>query len=202
MVAGKGRETLVTEAIEDLTEIKGVEFPTGVRFRQILVSGPPGSGKTTLVGKLGGWPEEGYLDLADKRWWQSSALTFRPREVHFGIPFVGHKESLAVFDPEWLETRADINLSRIQLPPEKRWFLATDWRAKFAFDFQILAPERLFAVRTERAKKGLHPVDRDISLEIDTDQVAVYERLARFLHGHGFAVYVRHEFGGQPRRIV
>ncbi len=202
MVAGKRGEARLTEAIEDLTEIKGVEFPSRVRFRQILVSGPPGSGKTTLVGKLGGWPEEGYLDLADKRWWQSSALTFRPREVHFGIPFVGHRESLAVFDQEWLESRTEINLARIRLPPEKRWFLATDWRAKFAFDFQILPPERLFAVRSERAKKGLHPVDRDVSLEIVTDQVAIYEQLARFLHGHGFAVYVRHEFSGPPRRIV
>ncbi len=202
MVAVRQREPLLTEEIEDLTEIKGVAFPSSVRFRQILVSGPPGSGKTTLVGKLGGWPEEGYLDLADKRWWQSSALTFRPREVHFGIPFAGHAESLAVFDREWLESRAEINLARIRLPPEKRWFLATDWRAKFAFDFQILPPERLFAVRTERAKKGLHPVDQDLSLEIVTDQVAVYEQLARFLHGHGFAVYVRNDFGGVPRRIV
>ncbi len=202
MVAAGERPALLTEEVEDLTEIKGVAFPSGVRFRQILVSGPPGSGKTTLVGKLGGWPEEGYLDLADKRWWQSSALTFRPREVHFGLPFAGHSESLAVFDREWLESRAEIDFARVRLPPEKRWFLATDWRAKYAFDFQLIPPERLFAVRTERAKKGLHPVDQDVTLEIVTDQVAVYEQLARFLNDRGFAVYVRHEFTGRPRRIV
>ncbi len=202
MVAVRDWPALVTEEIEDLTEIKDVAFPSGVCFRQILVSGPPGSGKTTLVGKLGGWPEEGYLDLADKRWWQSSVLTFRPREVHFGIPFVGHDESLAVFDAEWLESRAAVDVGRIRLPPEKRWFLSIDWRGKYAFDFQLLSPEQLFAVRTERAKKGLHPVDQDLSPEIVTDQVGVYEQLAGFFHANGFAVYVRYEFAGTPRRIV
>ena len=39
---------LTTEEVEDLTTIKGVPFPAGVRFRQILVTGPPGSGKITL----------------------------------------------------------------------------------------------------------------------------------------------------------
>ena len=46
--------------IDALDWIKGVAYPRDVRFRQIIVTGPPGSGKTSLIQKLGGWPEEGW----------------------------------------------------------------------------------------------------------------------------------------------
>jgi ABC-type cobalamin/Fe3+-siderophores transport system ATPase subunit len=101
-IAASQPMTLASVELEDITLIKGVPFPAGERFRQTIVT-PPGSGKTTLVAKLGGWPEEGYLDLAASNWWRSPILTFRPREVHFGCPFVGYEESHTVFEREWLE---------------------------------------------------------------------------------------------------
>ena len=107
-----------------------------------------------------------------------------------------------MFDPEWVESRAAVDLPRIRMPPEKRWLLQPDWRRKFVFDFQLLPPERLFAVRSERAKAGLHPVDQGITLELVADQVEVYETLALHFHRCGLGVYLRRAFEGSPRRIV
>ena len=45
--------------VEELQHIKGVAFPAHLKFRQLLVTGPPGSGKTQLINQVGGWPEEG-----------------------------------------------------------------------------------------------------------------------------------------------
>lgn len=194
--------TLTSVELEDITLIKGVPFPAGERFRQIIITGPPGSGKTTLLAKLRGWPEEGYLDLAVPNWWRSPILTFRPREVHFGFPFVGYEESHTVFDREWLEAPAPLDLGRVQIPPAKRWFFNIDWRTRYVFDFQLLPPERLYAVRMARMDKGSHPVDRVLSLEQVRRQVAVYEALALHFHRCGLKVFLRNTFEGRPRRIV
>ena len=193
---------LNTVEVEEIDWHKGVAYPRGVPFRGIIVTGPPSSGKSSLVQKLGGWPEEGYIDLAKENWWRSRILTFRPREVHFGIPFRGIRESLSVFDPAWLATSALVDFRRIQIPPGKSSFFQFDWRARFIFDFQLLPSEQLYSIRKQRADSESHPVDRVLSKQDVERQCVVYEQLAMHFHRSGMRVIVRTEFAGMPRIIV
>jgi len=190
-----------TEALCDLVPIRGIQYPAHARLRHLLVAGPPRSGKSTLVAALGGWPEEGYLDLGVEAWWRNRLLTFRPREVHFGFPFVGLAESHAVFDEEWVANPTPIDFSRIRLPPFKRRFYQVDWRHRFLFDFLLPPAEDLYRVGCERARRGTHLVDGNLTPSIVLRQLTVYEDLARLLHGAGFQVIVRCKYGGPPMRI-
>ena len=188
--------------IENVDWIKGVAVPHGVRFRQILVTGPPGSGKSSLIEKLGGWPEEGCIDLAMEHWWRNRILAFRPREVHFSIPFKGYRESRTVFDREWLAAPAPVDTGQIKIPPGRIWFFQTNWRNRFVFDFQLPAPGRIYTIRKARASLQSHPVDKLFTREEVERQCEVYETLARHFHGSGLRVYVRNDFDGAPRSIV
>ena len=193
---------LNTVEVEETELLKGVVYPRGVRFREIVVTGPPSSGKSTLVAQLGGWPEEGYIDLAQNYWWRNRVLTFRPREVHFGFPFRGLPESMTVFNPAWLAVFAPIDYRRIHMPPAKNWFFEFDWRARYIYDFQLPSPGQLYKIRKQRSAATTHPVDKMLSEEIVERQSAVYEQLALHFQRSGLRVIVRTEFGGKPRTIV
>ena len=190
--------------VEELQHIKGVAFPAYLKFRQLLVTGPPGCGKTRLINKVGGWPEEGYIDLTLKNWWRAQSLTFRPREVHLGFPFVGQDEALAVFDEAWLDAPEPLRLevARIILPPTANHFLAVKWRKRFVFEFLLPRPEIIFEWRLERSRREARPVDQGVTLEQIERQIAVYREAALYFCRSGMLTYVRDEFDGSPKNIV
>lgn len=189
---------------EELQYIKGIPFPASMKFRQLLVTGPPGCGKTRLINTVGGWPEEGYIDLLLNNWWRAQSLTFRPREVHLGLPFVGHENALTVFDKEWLEapTPPRLDLARIILPPEKTHFLGAKWRQRYVFEFLLPPAEAILKWRLERSRLHAHPVDEGVTLEQVENQVAVYCEVALHFHRSGLLTYVRDHYDGVPKNIV
>ncbi len=183
--------------------IKGVTFSSEIVFRQLLITGPPGAGKTTMMRKLGGWSEEGYVDLAFNRWWSAQCLSLRPREIHLGFPFHGHVDSLSLFDREWLE-QPDLRteFERIQIPPEKRFFFSVNWHKRYAFDFIIPPAEVIYQQRLERASSGSHPVDESFTLDQIERQVGIFMQAAEYLDRHGLIVHLRKGIGEIPLQFV
>ncbi len=195
---------LKLEPVSTLQEIRGISVDRAVKFNQILVTGPPASGKSSLVRGIGGWPEEGYIDLTVKGWWRAPNLVLRPREVHLGLPFVGRSKAMTVYDEYWLAhwRELKLDLPRILIPPAARHFLSVKWRSRFAFEF-LLPPAEVLVRRTrERAKLGTHPFDQIMEPEQIRRQLEILTQVALYLHRQGMNVYIRTAASSPPARIL
>jgi len=195
---------LILEPVTDLRTYRNVPVAKSVRFHQIIVTGPPGGGKSTFIRQLGGWPEEGYVDLAMNGWWRAQALAVRPREVHLGLPFEGRQKSMALFEDDWLDHWRELRLdeARIRIPPPKRHLLSVDWRSCYVFEFILPSPERILAARRLRAREGTHPVDTRIDLCQIQAQVELFGRIALHMHREGLQVFLRQRVSHAPARIA
>jgi len=190
--------------ITKLQNVRGVDLPIGLDFVQLVVTGPPGAGKTYYINKIHGWPNEGYLDLTRKGWWKDRSLTYRPREVHLGLPFEGFSQALAVFDPQWLDAEKPLKLqlSRFQIPPDGSRFLQSNWRHRYIFEFLLPKAEIIFKQRQERHTEGYFPVDEELTLDIVKRQLAIYQEVVLYMHRVKMQVYVREALDQPPMCIV
>jgi hypothetical protein len=194
----------ILEPIKELQNIRGIDLPIGLEFLQLVVTGPPGAGKSYYIEQIRGWPNEGYLDLTQRNWWKNESLVFRPREVHLGLPFQGIDEALTVFDKEWLNSTIPpgIDFPRIRIPPAKKYFFQTDWRNRYIFEFLIPSPSTIYQQRLARQSEGYFPVDDNLNFEMVRQQVAVYKEMALYLHRAGLNVYVRKSLDKPPMIIA
>jgi adenylate kinase family enzyme len=196
---------LRTRPIAELHSERGVTIPAGVSYRQLLITGPPGAGKSTMIRTLRGWPDEGYIDLSLNNWWKSRALSLRPREIHLGFPCQGFRDALAVFDEQWVTSLSapELDLSRVRIPPKKRRFYNVDWHKRYVFEFLIPTPAALFEQRRKRQEEyGTHHVDEGVSLERVKNQLLIYQVAAYHLCHSGLTTYIREGTESDPLEIV
>ena len=194
----------ILKPIKEVQLIRGIELPVGLEFRQLVVTGPPGAGKSYYINQIRGWPNEGYLDLKRKGWWKDRSLVYRPREIHLGIPYTGYRESLTVFDQEWLDSPYDnlnIEFPQIKIPPRSYSKLSSNWIDRYIFEFILPEAKRVYKQRLNRQKDGYFPIDANLTLKMVDRQIQTYSDIALYLHRAGLNVYIRRDINEPPMLI-
>lgn len=177
-----------------LKKKNGILYPGKMKIRSWIVTGTPGSGKSYMIEKIGGWPGEIGIDLSMNKWWTVEPLTHRPREVHFAFPFKGFDQRLPVYDELWHETQKypDVDWKRIKIPQKKKFILAPNWRARFVFDFILSPPAWILKQRMKRyASTDKRPMDANLSEKWIQWQAHVYWNTAWYFYKSGLQVIVR-----------
>jgi len=195
----------ILKPIKEVQLIRGIELPVGLEFRQLVVTGPPGAGKSYYIEQIRGWPNEGFLDLSRRGWWRDRSLVYRPREIHLGIPYIGHKDAFTVFDQEWLDCyphTLKIDFPRIRIPPKGQSTFTTNWVDRYIFEFLLPDPETVYAQRRDRQKDGYFPVDANLTMEMVERQTQTYSDIALYLHRAGLNVYIRRDMKDSPMLIT
>ncbi len=190
--------------ISDIQEIRGIKMPIGLEYLQLVVTGPPGAGKSYYINQIRGWPNEGYIDLTRKNWWKDQTLIYRPREVHLGMPFKGYKEAFTVFDKEWLDINPPppLELERVRIPPAGDSLFRTNYINRYIFEFLLPDPELIYERRKARQNQGYFPVDAYLTIEMVNRQNLAYQEIALYMHRAGMNVYIRKGLEEQPMRIA
>jgi len=169
-------------------------IPEAMKVRSWIVTGTPGAGKSYLLEQIGAMPGEIGIDIAMKKWWKVQPLAQRPREVHFALPFKGHKKSYPVYDDAWIQAKdlPKVDLERIRFPRKKKYILAPDWRARFVFDFILPPPAWIYETRRKRFAEGdTRLVDVGISNRLVTWQAQTLWRVASHFDAAGLQVLIR-----------
>ena len=177
-----------------LKERNGVTYPAKMRYRSWIVLGPPGSGKSYLIEKIGGFPGEVGIDISMKKWWAVEPMTHRPREIQLAFPFKGFDEGLSVYDERWqgMQSLPEVDFERIKIPRKKKFILAPNWRARFVFDFLLPPPRWLYRRRQERLSSAdVRLVDMGLTLESVAWQVHIHWQIAWFFYQSGLQVMLR-----------
>lgn len=177
-----------------LKERNGILFPSKMKFSSWIVVGPPCSGKSYLIEKIGGYPNEVAIDISEDKWWTVEPLTHRPREIHLALPFKGFDGGYSVYDDKWkdVETFPELDFGRIKIPHKKKFILAPNWRARFVFDFILPPPLWLYEARGKRlASHDMRLVDMGLTREWVAWQVHIHWWIAWFFYQEGLQVMLR-----------